>query len=196
MAGARSPDRNGMIMSGQRHQEYIGRHSHRYFRAGGQHRKDKLPPPDTPPPPRRESYLPPPVRTAPGLISSEREVWSEWYDPSKLRGIDPDLIAPARTEELTRPIPGRMPEPAKRVNTKNITALTVTFIVAVPALLCAGWVMHDNQLASNYGTNYGQLAPETKTVPVNMVVRGKPLRICMALTNYGSSWRAWPTSAC
>lgn len=158
----------------------------------GRHRKDRLPPPD-PPPPRIPRMMPAPV--APELVTDERAGnWSEWYDPSRLRGIDPDLISPVDKPEEEIPIQPRpkWAEPKRKMQPRTITALTTTFIVAVPALLCAGWVMRDSADANTI--QYSQLAPNTAHIPVSIAVRGKPVRICMALSNTGSTWRAWQTS--
>jgi hypothetical protein len=138
-----------------------------------------------------------PAPVAPELVTDERAGrWSEWYDPSRLHGIDPDLISPVDKPEEEIPIqprPAWVNQPRRRVDARTITALTFTAIIAVPALLCAGWVMRDSADANTI--QYSQLAPNVATVPVSLNVRGKPVRICMALSNTGSAWKAWQSSA-
>ena len=136
-----------------------------------------------------------PAPAAPELISEKPTGrWSEWYDPSRLHGIDPDLISPVDKPEEEVPIQPRpaWAEQKRRMNPRTVTALTFTAIVAVPALLCAGWVMRDN--ADTNSIQYSQLAPDTAHIPISLNVRGKPVRVCMALSNTGSSWRAWQSS--
>lgn len=105
--------------------DYVGRHRIKKS-ASGQHKKDPLPPPDIP---ER-----PPITD---LLSSEVEgSWSRYYDPSKLRGIDPNLISPVpeihHEEQPTMSMPPWM-KPKKKIRPRYITAAGVTIILAVPA---------------------------------------------------------------
>src|SRR5207344_2200449 len=132
-------------------QDYTGRHRIKVA-ASGQHKQDKLPPPDIP-------YRPP--RTA--LLSAEETGnWSRWYDPSDLRGIDPDLVSPVPREK-SRPT-GELPpwlEPKRKIRPRYLIAAVATGLVAVPALLMAGWIANETSNA-NAATNISsQLSPGT-----------------------------------
>jgi hypothetical protein len=174
-----------MIMSRQRQGDYHGRHRIKATASGG-HRQDPLPPPDI-------SYRAPPPRT--DLLSSATEGdWSRWYDPSALRGIDPDIVSPvARAQSRpTQELPPWM-QPKRKIQPRYITAAVATAILAVPALLMAGWVANETSNAST--TVQTQLAPGTAHIPIVLVVNGKRQQVCITLANSGQHWKAWASAS-
>lgn len=162
----------------------MGRHRVK-IKASGQHKQDPLPPPDIP-------YRPP--RT--GLVSSEPEGrWSQWHDPSQLRGIDPDLVSPLQEihhdEPPTAAIPPWM-QPARKIRPQYIAASVATALVAVPALLMAGWIAHESQAADAATRSISsQLSQGTVHMPLVLVVNGHPQPVCITLSDSGPQWTAW-----
>lgn len=146
--------------------DYTGRH--RIAASQHSHRRDPLPPPD---------MLP-----APDPISSE------WYDPSRLRGIDPDLIAPV-LEVQEKPKPDLPPwmQPRQKVKARYITAAVATALVAVPALMMSGWIANSDST----GTQNSRQAPNTVHMPITLVVNGQPRSVCITMSGSGQRWTAW-----
>lgn len=150
--------------------DYTGRHRIKTSASGG-HRKDPLPPPDPP-------FRPP--RTS--LLSDEPTGgWSQWYEPSKLHGIDPDIIAPVYEDRPTRKLPL---EPKRKIRPQYIVASVATALVAVPALLMAGYI------ANTQSTSSSQLSTSTVRMPIVLVVDGRSKRVCITLANSGPQWTA------
>ena len=167
-----------MNMSRQRQgHDYTGRHRIKVA-ASGQHKQDKLPPPDPP-------YRPP--RTA--LLSAEQTGnWSRWYSPSELRGMDPDIVSPVprAPEPATQELPPWM-QPKQKMKPRYVTAAIATALLAVPALLMAGWIANENSTASTSS----QLSPGTTHIPIMLVVNGQKKSVCITLANSGQAWTAW-----
>lgn len=167
--------------------DYEGRHRRVKITASGQHRQDPLPPPDPPYRPPRSS-----------LVSAEPEgAWSRWYDPSRLhtaadiRGIDPDIVAPL-SEVQSRPTQALPPwmEPKRKIRPQYIFASAVTALLAVPALMMAGWIAHENASASTQPVSR-QLAPGQARIPIVLVVNGQKRQVCITLADSGAQWTAW-----
>lgn len=161
--------------------DYEGRHRRVKITASGQHKQDPLPPPDPP-------YRPP--RT--DLVSTEQGgTWTRWYDPSKLHGIDPDIVSPL-PEVQSRPTAALPPwmEPKRKIRPKYIVASVATALLAVPALYMAGWISHENASASTQPDS-SQLAPNQARIPITLVVNGQRRHVCITLADSGSQWTAW-----
>lgn len=182
--------------------DYTGRHRIKAKNSGG-HRQDRLPPPDEPDgqdkPPRTD------------LLSDEPEgSWSRWYDPSKLRGIDPDLISSVPPEFHHEPPTQALPpwmEPKRKIQPRYITAAIVTALLAVPTLIMAGYIANENSTdsmttnatisatanLSGATTSASRIRPSpssTVRVPIVLLVNGERYPICITLKSTGPGWTA------
>ena len=187
MAGQAGPERkrDDMFRKRQAPNDYTGRHRIKVTASGG-HRRDPLPPPA------------PGMLGAPVLLSDEPEARSRWHDPSKLRGIDPDLISPVpeihhEEERPTEKLPPWM-EPKRKMQPRYVTAAVATTLIAVPALVMAGWIANENNTSGSTVKNVSsQLAPGTVHMPIVLVVNGQSHKVCITLVNSGPSWTASAT---
>jgi hypothetical protein len=124
-----------------------------------------------------------------GLLEDGR-----WHAPPAPRydsqGFRTDLYpAPVpETQEFPQPARPALPQPKRKINSRNITAAAFTLIIAVPALFMAGWIARQGKAADPPQVMQVSYLPLTLYSGKSR----KPEKICLVIDNRES---AWATSA-